>query len=107
MRAQRQAGFTLIELVVTLVVTAIVVGFMSMFIAAPIRGFADQACRSRLVDAADTALRRMERDVRRALPNSIRTTSSAGVVALELLSTVDGGRYRAQPPGSALQILGW
>jgi MSHA biogenesis protein MshO len=103
--SSRQPGFTLIELVVTLVVTAIVVGFMSMFIGAPIKGFTDQARRSRLVDAADTALRRMERDVRRALPNSIRTTTTAGVVALELLSTVDGGRYRAQPPGSALQIL--
>jgi MSHA biogenesis protein MshO len=101
----RQSGFTLIELVVTLVVTAIVVGFMSMFIGAPIRGFTDQARRSRLVDAADTALRRMERDVRRALPNSVRATTSAGVVALEMLSTIDGGRYRAQPPGSALQIL--
>ncbi len=105
MRALRQSGFTLIELVVTLVVTAIVVSFMSMFIGVPIRGFTDQARRSRLVDAADTALRRMERDVRRALPNSIRATTSAGVVALEMLSTIDGGRYRAQPPGSALQIL--
>jgi MSHA biogenesis protein MshO len=100
-----QSGFTLIELVVTLVLTAIVVGFMSVFISAPIRGFTDQARRSRLVDAADTALRRMERDVRRALPNSVRTATSGGVVALELLSTVDGARYRAQPPGSALQIL--
>jgi len=105
MRTRRQSGFTLIELVITLVVTAIVVGFMSMFIGAPIRGFTDQARRSRLVDAADTALRRMERDVRRALPNSIRTSTSAGVVALEMLSTVDGGRYRRDAPGSALQIL--
>jgi MSHA biogenesis protein MshO len=101
----RQTGFTLIELIVTLVVTAVVVSFMSMFISAPIRGFTDQARRSRLVDAADTALRRMGRDVRRALPNSIRTTSSAGVVALEMLSTVDGARYRREAPGSALQIL--
>jgi MSHA biogenesis protein MshO len=101
----RQAGFTLIELIVTLVVTAIVVSFMSMLIGAPVRGFMDQARRARLVDAADTALRRMGRDVRRALPNSIRTTTNAGVVALELLSTVDGGRYRRDAPGSALQIL--
>ena len=43
--------------------------------------------------------------MRRALPNSVRTTSSGGVTALELLGTVDGARYRAQPPGSAAQIL--
>ena len=100
-----ERGFTLIELVVTLVITAVVVSFMAMFISAPIQGFTDQARRSRLVDAADTSLRRMGRDVRRALPNSVRTTTNAGVVALEMLSTVDGGRYRRDAPGSALQIL--
>ena len=101
----RQSGFTLIELVITLVISAIVVSFVSMFISGPVRGFTDQARRARLVDAADSALQRIGRDVRRALPNSVRTTTAAGVVALETLSTVDGGRYRAQPPGTAAQIL--
>ena len=101
----RQSGFTLIELVVTLVISAIVVSFVSVFISGPVRGFMDQARRARLVDAADSALQRIGRDVRRALPNSVRTTSAGGVVALEVLSTVDGGRYRAQPPGTAAQVL--
>jgi MSHA biogenesis protein MshO len=35
----------------------------------------------------------------------VRVTSTGSVVALELLGTVDGARYRAQPPGSAAQIL--
>jgi MSHA biogenesis protein MshO len=100
-----QRGFTLIELVITLVISAVVVSFVSMFISGPVRGFTDQARRARLVDAADSALQRIGRDVRRALPNSVRVTTAAGVVALELLSTVDGARYRAQPPGSAAQIL--
>jgi MSHA biogenesis protein MshO len=100
-----QSGFTLIELVITLVISTVVVSFVSLFISGPVMGFADQARRVRLVDAADAALRRIGRDVRRALPNSVRTTSAGGVVALELLSTVDGARYRAQPPGSAAQIL--
>jgi MSHA biogenesis protein MshO len=103
--AQPQSGFTLIELVVTLVLSAVVVSFVSLFISGPVTGFVDQSRRARLVDTADAALRRIARDVRRGLPNSIRTTSAAGVVALELLSTVDGGRYRAQPPGTAAQIL--
>jgi MSHA biogenesis protein MshO len=56
------------------------------------------------VDTADITLRRMQRDVRRALPNSIRTkelkedptapTKITGVL-FELLHTLDGGRYRA------------
>ena len=106
MRGRRpQSGFTLIELVITLVISAIVVSFVSMFISGPVRGFTEQSRRARLVDAADSALQRMGRDVRRALPNSVRTTASGGIVALEMLSTVDGGRYRAQPPGTAAQIL--
>jgi MSHA biogenesis protein MshO len=103
--ASRQHGFTLIELVVTLVISTIVIGFVSLFISGPVQGFADQSRRVRLVDAADGALERIGRDIRRALPNSVRTTSSAGVTALEVLSTVDGARYRAQPPGTAPEIL--
>jgi MSHA biogenesis protein MshO len=105
MNARAQRGFTLIELVITLVVSTVVVAFISLFISGPVTGFTDQARRARLVDSADAALRRIGRDVRRALPNSVRTTSAGGVIALEVLSTVDGARYRAQPPGTAAQIL--
>lgn len=104
MRA-RAAGFTLIELTITLAISSVVVAFVSLFISGPVGGFMDQTRRARLVDAADSALRRIGRDVRRALPNSVRTTSAGGAVALELLSTLDGGRYRAQPPGGADRIL--
>jgi MSHA biogenesis protein MshO len=100
-----QRGFTLVELVVTLVLSAVVVSFVSMFISGPVRGFTDQSRRARLVDAAESALQRLARDVRRALPNSVRTTVAGGVSAVELLGTVDGGRYRAAPPGSTDQVL--
>lgn len=103
--SRRQRGFTLIELVVTLVVSTVVVSFVSMFVSGPVAGFTDQSRRARLVDAADAALRRIGRDVRLALPNSVRTTTAGGAVALELLGTVDGARYRAQPPGTTAQIL--
>ncbi len=103
----RNAGFSLIELVVTLVISTIVVSFVSMFISGPVQGFMDQSRRAALVDAADAAVQRLNRDVRRALPNSVRTTTNPtlGVVALELLGTVDGSRYRAQPPGGQAEIL--
>jgi MSHA biogenesis protein MshO len=103
--APSAAGFTLVELVVTLTISVIVVSFAAMFVSGPVQGFADQSRRLRLVDAADSALRRLGRDVRRALPNSVRTTVSGGIAAVELLGTVDGARYREQPPGSADQIL--
>jgi len=92
------AGFTLIELVITMTITVIVVGFAASFISAPIIGFTDQVRRAELVDSAESSLRRMGRDIRRALPNSIRTTSSGSITALEILSVVEGVRYRTSPP---------
>ena len=87
--APRTQGFTLVELVVGMAVSVVVVAFVALFISSPVQGFADQSRRAKLVDAADTALRRMSRDVRRALPNSIRTTTNGNVVALELLGTME------------------
>jgi MSHA biogenesis protein MshO len=98
-------GFTIVELVVTMTISVVVVSFAAMFISAPVQGFADQARRLRLVDSADTVLKRMGRDVRRALPNSLRTTINGGNTVLEVLSTVDGSRYREQPPGGQPQQL--
>jgi MSHA biogenesis protein MshO len=93
-----EKGFTLIELVVVIVLSTIVVSFMAVFIGGPVRGYTDQVRRGELVDNAESSLRRVARDVRRALPNSVRVTSSGPVVALEMLNTIDGVRYRDQPP---------
>lgn len=92
------SGFTLIELVVVIVLSAIVVSFMAMFIAGPVRGYTDHVRRAELVDLAETSVRRMARDIRRALPNSVRVTSNGSVIALEMINTVDGVRYRERPP---------
>jgi MSHA biogenesis protein MshO len=105
MAKDSQRGFTLVELVVTMVISVVVVSFVSVFISGPVVGFTDQARRAGLSDAADGALNRLSRDVRRALPNSVRITSSGGVQALELMSSVDGARYRRSPPGTSSQIL--
>ena len=90
---QRERGMTLIELVITMVVGSIVVAFMTMFIITPINAYTAQTRRAALVDAADSALRFMARDVRTALPNSVRVYSSGSVSVLELLATADGARY--------------
>lgn len=91
-------GFTLVELIVVIVIIGIVAATIGLFIASPIRGFLHQSRRAALTDAADLALLRMARDVRVALPNSVR--SSADGRAIELLRTLDGDRYRTEPPGT-------
>jgi MSHA biogenesis protein MshO len=93
-----QRGMTLIELVVTISVSSVVVAFMALFIVTPMQAYSAQARRADLVDAADGALRTMGRDLRAALPNSVRIASAGTSTALELLLTIDGARYRDNGP---------
>jgi MSHA biogenesis protein MshO len=97
---RRECGFTLIELVVTIAVGSVVVAFMAMFIVMPLNAYTAQTRRAALVDASDAALRFMSRDLRSALPNSVRVTTSGTVTALELLATADGARYQDGGPVS-------
>lgn len=92
---RRRGGFTLLELIVTIVIAGILGGMVSMFLVKPIQGYLDLSRRAALVDAAESALRRMARDIRIALPNSVRVTnfSGSGGFALELLPIIDGGKY--------------
>jgi len=92
----RERGVTLIEMVIVISITAIIAGAVSVFISRPVEGYADAARRAEMSDIADTALRRMTRDLRTALSNSIRTTTVSGVLYLEYLQSSGGGRYRAE-----------
>ena len=98
---RRQHGFTLIELIVVIAITGIIAGMVAMFIRTPIQGYLATAQRAELVDIADTALLRIARDVRAALPNSVRVTQSGGVYYLEFLPLQEGGRYREAQDSTA------
>jgi MSHA biogenesis protein MshO len=93
-------GFTLLEAVMVIVITGILGAVVAVFIRAPIEGYVASVSRAELTDAADTAVRRIARDVRTALPNSLRATSSASSSCFEFLPTVGGGRYRAALSGT-------
>jgi MSHA biogenesis protein MshO len=98
------AGFSLVELIVVMAVTAVVGTMAAVFLRAPLESYVAQDRRARLADAADTALRRMGRDVRLALPNSVRVGEAGGVFYLEFLATRAGGRYRAEGGGDILDF---
>lgn len=93
-------GFSLIEMIIVIAITAIVGSMVAVFLRVPLDSYVAQDRRARLTDTADTALRRMGRDIRLALPNSVRVTSVGSVVYLEFIGTRSGGRYRAQGDGS-------
>lgn len=88
---EKLRGFTLLELVVVMMITGIMAGSIAVFFVPAINAYFDTRRRAVLTDTADTALRRMARDVRRAVPNSIRIVGST---CFELVPTKAGGLYR-------------
>src|SRR5487761_2390867 len=94
-----QCGFTLVEMIVVIVITGIIGGMVAIFIRAPVQGYVDSARRAEMTDIADTALRRLGRDLRTAVPNSVRVPVPAGSTYVEFMPTKDGGRYRVSATG--------
>ena len=108
-KGEGSKGFTLMEMIMVIVITGIIGAVVAVFIRRPVESYVDVARRGELSDIADTALRRITRDVRTALPNSIRITTAGNVTYLEYLQTSGGGRYRAAPDsagaGDALDFV--
>lgn len=84
-------GFTMVELIVTLVIFGVLSATLVVFYQPVVAGFVATRNRAALVEAADQSLRRMQRDVQAAVPNSVRTPGSS---CFEVVPTSMGGRAR-------------
>lgn len=93
-------GVTLIELVLAIVLIGIIIGATVYFLY-PVSQSVDLAGRAELTDIADNALQRIGREVRLALPNSVRRTTGGSSRFLEFLPVRTGGRYRSDSGGLA------
>lgn len=110
-QSHHEGGFSLIEMITVIVLIGIIGVAISRVLTRPIEGFVDLSQRAELVDIAELTLRRMSREIRLALPNSVRLTNgtlpgmpvcvaSGGTsCAIEILRTSEGGRYRAKTEG--------
>jgi MSHA biogenesis protein MshO len=90
---RRGRGFTLLEVTIVIALTGIALAMVAVFIPKPINAYIDTARRAELTDTADTALRRVAREIAGALPNSVRVDPTG--TFLEFLPMSAGGRYRA------------
>ncbi|MEY2653255.1 MAG: hypothetical protein RLZZ524_282 [Pseudomonadota bacterium] len=88
------AGFTLVEVIVVMVVAGVLAATLTVFLRPAIDGYIDSRERAGLQAEAEITLATMVREVRRAVPNSIR---SPGNQCFELLPASGGGRYRSGP----------
>ncbi len=97
-------GFTLIELIVVIVLLGIMSAGAGLLITRPIEAYSDQLRRQQLVDSAEMAVRKIETDIRRALPNSLRidVSNMPDSWALEMINVLDGARYRDEVQSGAV-----
>lgn len=84
----------MVELIVVIVIMGVIGASLAVFLRPALSAYVDGRLRAEQSDQADTALRRMLRDVRRAVPNSLRVPDQA---CFELVPTTGGGRYRMGP----------
>ncbi|CAH0534468.1 hypothetical protein VST7929_02401 [Vibrio stylophorae] len=72
---KRQSGFTLVELVVTLIVLGILTLAIGNYVELGARGYTETVVRERLQSQARFAVARLTKELRHALPNSISVTN--------------------------------
>jgi MSHA biogenesis protein MshO len=110
-KGKAMQGFTLIELVMVIVIMGVISSTLVYLVRGPVDAYFNNVRRAAIVDSADTAMRRMSRDIRSALPNTVVVASTAagglngnnGIAdCVTLIPTKTGGRYRADGSASAL-----
>ena len=102
-RTARQRGFTLVEMIMVIVILGVIGGMVAVFMRGPIDAYFASARRAALTDVADTTVRRIARDVRKSLPNSVRM-AAAGNACIEFIPTKTGGRYRVDATAAGLDF---
>ncbi|EGA67127.1 PilW family protein [Vibrio brasiliensis] len=98
-------GFTLIEMVITLIVGAILVLGIAGFVELGARGYSDTVERQRLQTQAKFILEKMSREIRHAVPNmlSSSTVLPQATSCISFFPIVDSGYYAVS--GADIQFV--
>ena len=94
---RRQQGFNLIELVVIIVVIGALMAGTAVYITNSVTAYNAVARRDQLTSLGRVTVERIARDLRTALPNSIRVSNNC----LEFLPILSGSTYLTLPVDSA------
>jgi MSHA biogenesis protein MshO len=108
-RTRRIAGFTLIEVVIVIAILGVVSAICAVFMKTAFDSYFTSVRHAEMVEAADVAVQRLARELRLAVPNSVRIIDSSGNTGtcaanttcyLEFVPTKSGGIYRNDGDGS-------
>lgn len=97
---RRQAGFTLIEMIISIVIIALLALVSAPMLRLPLSAWLDATRRAELTQSLDTVHSKLADDLRRALPNSVRVRTVGTRVFLETLEVRAWGRHRAAASGA-------
>ncbi|WP_136487607.1 prepilin-type N-terminal cleavage/methylation domain-containing protein [Vibrio sp. H11] len=89
----RARGFTLVEMILTLIVGSILVLGIAGFVELGSRGYADSVARQRIQTQAQFVLEKMMREIRHAIPNSLAISSDSTQQCLSFYPIVYSGFY--------------
>ncbi len=96
-------GFTLIEMVMVILISGILAVGVTSFIGQSASGYVDRNERNSMASSMVVASEKLSRDIRRALPNSVRTGGDVpgNDNCIEFLPVLGGSRYVSVPLGVA------
>ena len=93
----RQLGFTLIEMIVVIAITAIIGGMSLVFMKWPVQQYMDVSRRSELAYLAESASFRLTTEIGSAVPGSIRISGCGATPCIEFLQAMQSGGDRTLP----------
>lgn len=107
---KRAAGFTLIEMISVLVILAILAAIGSSFLITTVDAYRATEVRAKLLARGRTSVEQMTRQLRLAVPNSLRVSSSGACI--EFFPLVGGANYlndlpdneNMAPPTSSIAV---
>ena len=97
LKRRNQSGFTLVEMIVVIVVLGLISAGTAIYIVRSMEAYSDTVRRDQLTSTARIAVEKITRELRNALPNSIRINNSAGTHCIEFLPIQTGSTYASAP----------
>lgn len=97
-RLTHSLGFTLIEVIAVIVVLSILATLGGKFVVESTKAYQSTQTKSRLINTSRQALERMSRQLRIALPYSVRLTNND--MCIEFMPIASGGNYADYVPDS-------